>query len=55
MLKEMSVKKKQTYLSRSESVDTFIQALFQTTVVLFNRLNLRDKVQGKKETGRCGK
>lgn len=47
-------RKKQTYLSRSESVNAFIQALFQTTVVLFNRLNLRDKVQGKKETGRHG-
>lgn len=32
-----------TYLRRFESVDTIVYALFQTTVVLFNRLDLKKK------------
>lgn len=35
--------KEHNYLSRSEMIDPFIQAVFQTTVVLFNRLDLRQR------------
>lgn len=38
--------KRKTYLSRSESINTFNYALFQNAVVLFNRLNLREKKVG---------